>query len=166
MASSPADSSGFDARAFRDALSRYATGVAVVIARGAGETLAGMTINSFASVSLDPPLVLWSMRSGTASAGVYRDCEGFTISLLAAEQEALARRCARTDGAKLDGLTLTAAPSGIPRLGEAVAWFDCDVWATHPGGDHDIFLGLVRHFGSRPGATLVFQDGAFRSSDA
>jgi flavin reductase (DIM6/NTAB) family NADH-FMN oxidoreductase RutF len=162
----PADTAVFDARGFRDTLGRYATGVALVIASGPDGAVAGMTINSFASVSLDPPLVLWSMRSDTASAQVFRDAAGFTVSILGAGHEAVARRCARTDGEKLDGLELAYAPSGVPRLDDAMAWFDCATWAVYPGGDHDIFVGHVRDFGARPGATLTFQDGRFRSSDA
>jgi len=160
------DQPDFDARGFRDALGRYATGVALVIARHQSGAVAGMTINSFASVSLDPPLVLWSMRVDTASADIFRSAPGFTVSILGAEQEHVARRCARTDCAKLEGLDLVAAPSGLPRLADAVVWFDCTSWAAHPGGDHDIFIGRVSGFGARPGPTLVFLDGQFRACDA
>jgi flavin reductase (DIM6/NTAB) family NADH-FMN oxidoreductase RutF len=156
----------FDARGFRDALGRYATGVALVLARADGRPLVGMTINSFASVSLDPPLVLWSMRRDSSSAEAFRAAGAFTVSILAAEHEEIARRCARTDCEKLESLDLVEAASGQPRLADAVVWFDCTVWAAHPGGDHDIFVGQVRGFGTRPGATLLFQDGRFRSSEA
>ena len=166
MTALPTDLPGFDARGFRDALGRYATGVALVIARDANGAVAGMTINSFAGVSLDPPLVLWSMRTGTASAAVFRSAPGFTVSILGAEHEAIARRCAQTDCEKLDGLDLIDTASGAPRLADAIVWFDCAAWAAHPGGDHDIFIGRVRDFGSRPGATLMFHDGRFRMSDA
>ena len=166
MTASSPDSPAFDARGFRDALGRYATGVALVIARDANGAIAGMTINSFASVSLDPPLVLWSMRTGTASAAVFRHAPGFTVSILGAEHERIARRCAQPDCEKLDGLDLVDTASGVPRLADAVVWFDCTAWAAHPGGDHDIFIGRVRDFGARPGATLMFHDGRFCASDA
>ncbi len=156
----------FDARGFRDTLGRFATGVALVMARGPDGNVAGMTINSFASVSLDPPLILWSMRRDTASAQIFRDASAFTVSILGAEHEAVARRCARSDYDKLEGLEFVPAPSGVPRLADAMAWFDCRTWAAYPGGDHDIFVGQVRDFGGRPGATLLFQDGRFRSGDA
>jgi flavin reductase (DIM6/NTAB) family NADH-FMN oxidoreductase RutF len=158
--------SPFDARGFRAALGRYATGVALVMARDAAGAAAGMTINSFASVSLDPPLVLWSMRTGTASAEIFRAARGFTVNILGAEHEEIARHCARTDGEKLDRLDLVDTSGGQPRLADAIVWFDCRVWAAHPGGDHDIFIGEVRDFGARPGATLMFHDGRFRISDA
>lgn len=162
----PPDMPNFDARGFRDALGRYVTGVALVISRNANGAVAGMTINSFASVSLDPPLVLWSMRRDSASAGIFRTARHFTVSILGAEHAEIARRCARTDDDKLGGLDLVDAASGIPRLADAAVWFDCAVWAVHPGGDHDVFIGRVRDFGARPGATLMFHDGHFRSSDA
>lgn len=161
-----ADDRNFDARAFRGALSRFATGVAIVLARAPDGQLAGMTVNSFASVSLDPPLVLWSMQHGSASAPIYRAAAGFTISLLSADQEHVARRCARTDVSKLDTVTLIDGGHGIPYLADAAAWFDCRTWAIHPGGDHDILIGRVTAFGQRPGPTLLFQDGRFRRSDA
>lgn len=166
MSNPSPDTPAFDARGFRDTLGRYATGVALVIAHGPDGVATGMTINSFASVSLDPPLVLWSMRSDTASAQAFRDAPGFTVSILGADHEDVARRCARTDGEKLDNLDLVTASSGTPRLEDAMAWFDCDTWAIYPGGDHDILVGRVREFGARPGSTLTFQDGLFRASDA
>lgn len=155
-----------DPRGFRDALGRYATGVALVMTRGSDGSVAGMTINSFASVSLDPPLVLWSMRSDSASAEIFRTAPGFSVSILGADHEEIARRCARTDCEKLDALDLVEAASGVPHLGDAIVWFDCTTWARHPGGDHDILIGAVREFGSRPGRTLMFHDGRFRASDA
>lgn len=166
MIDSPPDMPAFDARGFRDALGRYVTGVALVIARDVDGAVAGMTINSFASVSLDPPLVLWSMRRDSASAEIFRAARHFTVSILGAEHAEIARRCARTDDDKLGSLALVDAASGIPRLAEAVVWFDCAVWAVHPGGDHDVFIGHVRDFGARPGATLMFHDGQFRTSAA
>lgn len=166
MSSQSTDLPPFDARSFRDTLGRFATGVALVLARDADGMVAGMTINSFASVSIDPPLILWSMRSDTASAEVFRRSLDFTVSILGAEHEPIARRCARSDYDKLEGLEFAPAPSGVPRLVDAMAWFDCRTWATYPGGDHDIIVGLVHHFGGRPGSTLLFQDGSFRSGDA
>ena len=160
------DLPAFDARGFRDALGRYATGVALVLARDPGGIAAAMTINSFASVSLDPPLVLWSMRVGTASADIFRTATGFTVSVLGAEHEDIARRCARTGDEKLERLDLVDTPGGQLRLSDAVVWLDCRLWAAHPGGDHEIFIGRVTDFGARAGRTLIFQDGRFRASDS
>jgi flavin reductase (DIM6/NTAB) family NADH-FMN oxidoreductase RutF len=88
----PPDLPVFDARGFRDALGRYATGVALVITRDSAGVVAGMTINSFASVSLDPPLILWSMRRDSTSAEVFRAAPHFTVSILGAEHAEIARR--------------------------------------------------------------------------
>jgi flavin reductase (DIM6/NTAB) family NADH-FMN oxidoreductase RutF len=151
----------FDARAFRDALARYATGVAIVMARCPEGRTAGMTINSFASVSLSPPLVLWSMQQGTSSGEVFRAASGFTVSILGEAAQATAMLFARSDSAKLEAAALAEAPSGLPMIEDAAAWFDCTTDAVHPGGDHDIFVGRVGAFGARPGATLMFQDGRF-----
>ena len=154
----------FDRRAFRDALGRYATGVAIVMARAPDGRSAGMTINSFASVSLAPALVLWSMQQGTSSGEVFHGSTGFTVSILAEDQQATAMLFAKSDGAKLDKAGLAICPSGLPRIDGAAAWFDCTVAATYPGGDHDIFVGEVTAFGARPGSTLLFQDGRFATA--
>jgi flavin reductase (DIM6/NTAB) family NADH-FMN oxidoreductase RutF len=162
----PADPTAFDRRAFRDALGRYATGVAIVMARCPEGRTAGMTINSFASVSLTPPLVLWSMQQGTSSGAVFHAAPGFSVSILGDDQQAAAMSFAKSDGGKLDSAALEICPSGLPRIAGAAAWFDCRVAAVHPGGDHDIFLGEVAAFGARAGSTLLFHDGRFGVSGA
>lgn len=161
LAESPA---AFDAKAFRATLGRYATGVAVVMARCADGRAAGMTVNSFASVSLDPPLVLWSMQRQSASSEIFRDAGGFTVSILGAEHETLARTFASSGAAKLDHEAVAPAPSGQPHLAAGVAWFDCATEQVHAGGDHDIFVGRVTAFGQSPGRTLTFHDGLFYTS--
>ena len=90
MATSTSRSTDFNPKELRAALGRYATGVAVVMARTDDGRTAGMTINSFASVSLDPPLVLWSMQSGTPSSSIFRAAGAFTVSILGAEHQDLA----------------------------------------------------------------------------
>lgn len=162
----PADSPAFDPKAFRAALGRYSTGVAVVMARCADGRTAGMTINSFASVSLDPPLVLWSMQRGSASSDIFRAAGGFTVSILGEEHEPLARAFAKSDDSKLAHEAVVPAPSGHPHLAGVVAWFDCATDAIHAGGDHDIFVGHVTAFGQSPGRTLTFHDGKFFTSGA
>ena len=154
----------FDAKAFRSALGRYATGVAVVMARCADGRTAGMTINSFASVSLDPPLVLWSMQSGTPSSSTFRAAGAFTVSILGAEHQELAMTFAKSGDAKLEHEAVVPAPSGQPHLRDVVAWFDCATDAVHAGGDHDIYVGRVTAFGQSAGRTLTFHDGRFFTS--
>ena len=164
MTTSPSADAAFDPKQFRGALGRYATGVAVVMARSPDGLTAGMTINSFASVSLDPPLVLWSMQSGTPSSSIFRAAGAFTVSILGAEHQDLAMTFAKSGDAKLEHEAVVPAPSGQPHLSEVVAWFDCATDAVHAGGDHDIFVGRVTAFGQSAGRTLTFHDGRFFTS--
>lgn len=164
MTTSPSADATFDPKQFRGALGRYATGVAVVMARSPDGLTAGMTINSFASVSLDPPLVLWSMQSGTPSSSIFRAAGAFTVSILGAEHQDLAMTFAKSGDAKLEHEAVVPAPSGQPHLSEVVAWFDCATDAVHAGGDHDIFVGRVTAFGQSAGRTLTFHDGRFFTS--
>lgn len=159
----PADTAadGLDPRALRTALGAYGTGVAIVTARGAGGQPVGMTINSFAAVSLDPPLVLWSVQSDTASAAAFREARHFALSILAADQEAVARQFARTDDDKFGGVASSPGLAGVPLIDGAVAHFECAAWACYPGGDHEIIVGRVNRFASRPGPALGFHRGRF-----
>lgn len=154
----------------RAALGRYATGVAVVAAFDPQERAIGMTINSFASVSLEPPLVLWSVDRQSSCAQAFIDAPVFSLSILSADQQDLARRFAdpgvpaedRFDRVPLEP-GVGEAPD-IPVLAEAAAWFRCRRYAVYPGGDHQIILGEVTAFDRRDGATLLFHDGTFLSS--
>lgn len=157
-----------DSRAFRDALGRYGTGVAVVGATDQSGKAIGMTINSFASVSLSPPLILWSVESAGNRAADYAAASVFGISILHADQEPMARRFA--DGTlpaceRFDDVPRLPSETGAPLLDGAIAWFDCRREAVYPGGDHDIILGRVVMFGQRPGPGLLFQNGRFCSID-
>lgn len=153
-----------DQRVLRNALGRYATGVAIVMTRTDQAALVGMTINSFSSASLTPPLVLWSMQSDANSAPSFRAAKGFTISVLKSTHEDIARLCARKDGVAALGDYLIDAPSGLPRLMDACAWFDCRTVARHLAGDHEILVGHIGDFGDAPGSTLLFHDSHFKST--
>ncbi|MBB4211423.1 flavin reductase (DIM6/NTAB) family NADH-FMN oxidoreductase RutF [Rhodothalassium salexigens DSM 2132] len=153
-----------DLRAYRNALGRYPTGVAIVIAGGGGYQPVGITINSFASVSLDPPLVLWSVERSSSAVDAFTHAPGFTISILAADQGAIARQFAtskHSPAERLIGAPLADGPGGVPMVEDAAARFDCHLEATFPGGDHVIIVGRVHHFDYDDGQTLLFQDGGF-----
>lgn len=150
-----------DRRAFRSALGRYPTGVAVVTALGAGDRKIGITINSFASVSLDPPLVLWSIEEQAATCAAFVAADHFAISILSYEQEALARQFALPAGDRFNGLHLSDGLGGVPLFDEALSVFECRRFAVYPGGDHRIILGQVERVTTRPGTPLVFHDGLF-----
>lgn len=152
-------------RAFRDALGRYPTGVALVTAPADGRPRV-MTVNSFASVSLDPPLILWSLARDTGRAGVFLNAEVFAVSVLAADQRELANACARNDDLVSSGAAWTTGALGAPLVDGAVARFECRRFAVYPGGDHDIILGEVAGFDApRAAPSLVFHRSAYASAD-
>lgn len=136
------------ARAFRDALGAFATGVTVVTTDGPEGPL-GITANSFASLSLDPPLVLWSPARSSRRFAAFAGAERFAIHVLAAGQTALAQHFTRTGELPADG------------LGPVLARFDCARHAVHEGGDHAIVVGRVLRVWHAPGAPLVFHAGRF-----
>jgi flavin reductase (DIM6/NTAB) family NADH-FMN oxidoreductase RutF len=147
------------ARAFRDALGRFATGVTVVTV----DTLEGpmgFTANSFSSVSLDPPLVLWSPARASSRYPYYAAAAHFTIHVLGAEQDDLSRRFSR-GGAGFDGLARETTPEGVPVIPGALARFDCAHHASHDGGDHLIVVGRVLRAAFRDGPPLLFSQGGF-----
>jgi flavin reductase (DIM6/NTAB) family NADH-FMN oxidoreductase RutF len=149
---------GDNPRAFRDALGRFATGITVVtVASGDGPV--GFTANSFASVSLDPPLVLWSPAKASTRYAYFAEAEHFAIHILGAEQEELSRRFSR-GGAGFDGLPRIETPEGVPVIPGTLARFDCIHHARHDGGDHLIVVGRVLRAAHRDGDPLVFHKGA------
>ncbi|MHA6288488.1 flavin reductase family protein [Maricaulis sp. CAU 1757] len=148
-----------DIRSLRDALGRYPTGVAVVTAHVEGQAV-GMTINSFASVSLKPPLVLWSVELGTDRYKLFRNAETYAINVLAADQAALAHACAME--ADLAACRAEWTGEAAPLIDGAVAQFTCRQSAVHRGGDHDIIVGEVLRFATpRDVPALVFYRSAF-----
>lgn len=135
-------------RAFRDALGAFATGVTVVTTSTEAGVV-GITANSFASLSMDPPLVLWSPARSSARFSIFSAAEAFSIHVLAQGQEAVARHFTRVHQLPEDG------------LGDVLARFDCTRYAVHEGGDHVILVGHVQRVWHNPGAPLVFQGGRF-----
>ncbi|MEY3201157.1 MAG: hypothetical protein RIR70_707 [Pseudomonadota bacterium] len=133
----------FDSLAFRRALGRFATGITVVTARGPDGKLAGLTVNSFNSVSLSPPLVLWSLGRDSPSHEVFEASSHFAVNVLSAGQIDLSNRFARSGGDKFAGIAWQPGLQGAPLLPDCCAWFECRVAARHPGGDHTIFIGEV-----------------------
>ena len=154
----------FDPRAFRTALGKFATGVTIVTARDADGQPVGMTANSFNSVSLDPPLVLWSVDRHALSAPAFRAAERFAIHVLADDQADLSNRFARKGEDKFAGLDW-AWSDGVPRLSGALATFECSTRAVHEGGDHEIIVGRVERFAARDGDGLVFAAGGYATAE-
>ena len=157
----------FDPREFRNALGCFATGIAVITARDAHGGLAGLTVNSFASVSLDPPLVLWSLSLYSPSLARFQNCSHYAINVLAADQMDLSQRFSRPSddlpGGKFAGLAFDCGRGGAPLLNDCCAWFECRNETRHPGGDHLIFVGLVEDFRRSERPPLLFHGGRYRT---
>lgn len=146
---------------YRKALSCFGTGVTVVASHWDGQDW-GMTCNSFASVSLDPRLVLWSIRREASSLAAFTQSGGFSVSVLSQGQHALARQF--STGSMSDrfaGVSSLREPSGRLRLTEALAWFDCDLHQVVEAGDHCILIGAVRSFGHIEAKALGFWRSRF-----
>ncbi|WP_238365855.1 flavin reductase family protein [Mesobacterium pallidum] len=148
---------------FRQALGRFATGVTVVTCTSDMGPL-GITANSFSSLSLDPPLVLWSPARSSRRFGAFCAARHFSVHVIGAEQEAIARHFSK-QGHDFTGLNWVAGETGVPHLAGCIARFDCDKEAEYEGGDHAIIVGRVRRVVSRPGAPLVFHAGQFLDLD-
>lgn len=145
----------------RRALAQFATGVTIVTTRAVDGTPVGMTANSFASVSLDPPLVLWSLSRSAASFEAFRSARGFRVHVLAADQLDLAKRFA-TRGADKFALGSWQHLAGQPpQLQGCVAWFECATRSQHDEGDHVIFVGRIESLGAPGGVPLIFHDSRY-----
>ncbi|MFO7858953.1 MAG: flavin reductase family protein [Ectothiorhodospiraceae bacterium] len=151
-----------DHRALKQALGRYPTGVTVVTARrGDGEPV-GLTVNSFTSVSLEPPLILWCLDHRSPNLEAFRSARAFAVNVLAADQGELSTRFARPVEDKFQGVDWQPDAEGAPVLGGAVARLSCRGYAEYPGGDHVILLGEVVDFADTGGDPLVYTGGAYR----
>ncbi len=150
-----------DQAQFRQLLGRFATGVAVLAIRLPDGRPAGMTVNSLASVSLDPPLVAACIAHGADLHDALAASPGFALSILGEGQEALSRRFsgARTD--RFAGVAHRPSPGGHPILDGALAWIECAHYAAVPGGDHTILLGRVVRGEAGDGAPLIFYRGGY-----
>lgn len=150
-----------DARQFREAMSQFATGVTVITVALPDGSLHGVTINSFNSVSLAPPLVLWSLANSARSMDAFMVAPCYVINVLAGDQADLAQRFAGKSGERFDQLPFTLSDRGVPVLGGTVAWFECRPRSRYPEGDHVIFVGEVERCHAHPDSTLGFHRGRF-----
>jgi len=153
---------GTDSRSLRDALGEFATGVAVVTARTADGAPVGVTINSFASVSLEPPLVLWSLGLQSPTRPAFEACSRYAVNILAADQVELSQRFSQAQADRFAGLEFDGGGDGVPLLRGCSAWFECRNEIRHPGGDHVILVGYVERFRREPKAPLIFHGGRYR----
>ena len=147
---------------FRAALAMFATGVTIVTARTASGAPVGLTANSFNSVSIDPPLILWSLSRQAGSMPSFARGSHYAINILAADQRALAERFASKDVARFDGVAYQPGASGVPLLEGAAAAFECFNRSRYEEGDHVIFVGEVESCARRERAhPLIFHGGRY-----
>jgi flavin reductase (DIM6/NTAB) family NADH-FMN oxidoreductase RutF len=147
---------------FRNALGMFATGVTIVTARTPEGKLIGLTANSFNSVSLNPPLVLWSLSRAAGSMAAFSTGSHYAINILAADQQALALRFATQGVERWAGVDYAEGLGGAPLLAGAAATFECFNRSRYEEGDHVIFVGEVEHCSHRAGASpLLFHGGKF-----
>jgi flavin reductase (DIM6/NTAB) family NADH-FMN oxidoreductase RutF len=149
-----------EAAHFRKVLGRYPTGVVVVTTEYEG-VLHGMALNSFISVSLDPPLVAFCPARSSSTWPKMRPPRRFVLNILDDGAEEISRRFASRDIDRFAGTPHHPAPSGLPILDAAIGWLDCTLEAEHDGGDHTIVVARVEALGLREGDSLVFMGGAY-----
>lgn len=154
----------FDTRHFRHALSQFATGVTVISAVASDGSLLGITATSFNSVSLQPPLVLWSLGAQASSMAAFTACSHYVINILAADQAELANRFASKVVNRFDGVEFVLSDHGQPILANSVGWFECSNRSRYPEGDHVIFVGEVVRCEFISKAPLVFHAGSYAST--
>ncbi len=152
----------FDTRALRTALGRFATGVTLITCVDAQGERIGLTANSFSSLSLDPPLVLWSLRQASPSLPAFQAARCFAVNVLGEAQVDLARRVAAQHGDKFADGAWSAGASGAPLLAGCAAVFECETVSHQLAGDHVLFIGRVLQFSEAPMAPLLFQAGHYR----
>lgn len=146
-------------KALRQTLGCFPTGVAVATAFARNGAPIGVTISSFNSVSMDPPLVLWSLARTAGSLPEFRAHGGFAINILSETQAELARRFAGSDRDRFSGLDWTTGLHGSPVIGASAAVLECRTYALHEGGDHEILLGEVLAHDASDRTPLVFGKG-------
>jgi flavin reductase (DIM6/NTAB) family NADH-FMN oxidoreductase RutF len=152
----------FELREFRNALGCFATGITVAASRTAGGELLGITANSFNSVSLDPPLVLFSLHRNAYSLKAFEEAGCFSINILSEGQRHVSDAFARALADKWAGVAFETWETGAPILTDALANFDCTTHSIHDGGDHMIFVGRVLRLRAMPeGRPLLYFRGAY-----
>jgi flavin reductase (DIM6/NTAB) family NADH-FMN oxidoreductase RutF len=155
------DGSPLDDRHFRNALGRFVTGVTVITTRTADGKLEGLTANSFSAVSLDPPLVLWSLRMSSTLMTAFQGAGHFAVNVLGAWQAALSDHFAKRMPDKFQNVVHAPGLAGCPLLFGALATFECIKEANVTSGDHIVFFGRVERATYREGEPLIFSAGRY-----
>jgi flavin reductase (DIM6/NTAB) family NADH-FMN oxidoreductase RutF len=147
---------------FRRACGRFATGVSIASVLDRGGAPHGLTVNSFSSVSLEPPLILISLGHKVSVIDQFRAAKSFAINILKADQQPLSDRFARKGHDRFDGLKWRRGVTGVPLLPDVLAAIECEVYKIIPLGDHDLFVGEVMHVTIRDGNPLLYFASSYR----
>ena len=156
----------FDPREFRTALGQFATGVTIVTAPDGEGFYVGTTASSFNSVSVDPPLILWSIDKGARSRPAYEQAEYFVVNILAADQVTLSNHFARQQEDKFTAVDFELNERGVPVLQGCSAYFHCKTRYLYEGGDHTIIVGEVLQYDNKQRDGLLFHRGRYSISNA
>ena len=152
----------FSKQEFRSAMGLYPTGVAVITSEPEGHTAFGMTVNSFTSLSLDPPLIMWNLQKSSDLFRAWRDAETFAVNFLTAAQAGLSSQYARKGEHDLDSASIERGVTECPLLVGSLASMECKMHARYEEGDHVIIIGEVVFVKSNPDeAPLVFHNGGY-----
>jgi len=151
-----------DSKAFRQCLGKFATGVTVVTCNDQDGNPCGITANSFSSVSLDPPLILWNIAKVSNSLEAYLDAPNFVINVLSSEQQDLSSHFARSDHTLFADIEFVVSDDGVPLLPNTIASFECRTHTIHDCGDHYIIIGEVDRFNVADREPLLFYNGGYR----
>jgi len=151
----------FDPLAFREIMGQFATGVTVITTIGDNGAPVGMAVNSFASVSLDPPLVVWSINLNAPSLSAFRGHPSFAINIMCEQSKDLALNFARPSDNKFADVAWSGGLDGVPVLDAASTVIQCRTDMRIPGGDHEMYLGRVFDFHKTDKAPLIFHKGKF-----
>jgi len=152
-----------DSKAFRQCLGKFATGVTVVTCADAAGQPCGITANSFSSVSLEPPLILWNIAKVSNSLDAYLEADHFAINVLSSAQRDVSNHFARSDHTLFDDVDYQLSKDGVPLLPGTIATFECRTREIHDCGDHHIIVGEVERFSKHEKDPLLFYSGGYRS---
>jgi flavin reductase (DIM6/NTAB) family NADH-FMN oxidoreductase RutF len=149
----------------RSAMGHYLTGVTIVTVTGPDEEPYGLTVTSFNSVSLSPPLILWSLDNRNDRLSLFQDAGGFAVNIMAADQLALCEKFAAADNDRFSNCDWRFGAYGQPLLNNALANLECRPWAEYDGGDHTIFVGEVMTLKQKKGKAAAFFNGKLRQHE-
>ena len=147
----------------RRVMGHFATGVTIITTKSKEGAPAGLTANSFTSVSLDPPLILVAVDKKADSWPHFEESKVFTVNILNDEMETLSRKFAVSGGDKFQGVAYHTGANGVPILDGALAYLECNLYATYDGGDHTLYLGLIEQVETHEAKPLIFYRGGYRA---